>query len=97
MNTASIEDSTELDEILMNTDLDRISYSPMEEQHDESEELLGVVTGPANDTNASTSDMALRDGAYRELRTGLDSRPGSSPSFPQLGDHSVVTARYMHV
>ena len=48
-----------------------------------SEELLGVVSAPANDPQ-STSGMTPRDGACEELRSGVDSCQGSLPSLLDL-------------
>ena len=49
--TSEIKDNHEFNDILSNTNFDEldITYSPMNEQHDVSEELLGVVSAPAND------------------------------------------------
>ena len=82
---AGIKDLAKLDEILPQTNLDDLSYLPMEEQHDEAEELLGVTTGPANDANLlSTSETALCDGACGDTRLGLDSRQGSFPYSSEI-------------
>ena len=71
----------EFDQLIQNTDpakLD-VAYSPMEGQ-DMSEELLGVVSAPANDTQR-TLRMAPRDGACEGLSSGVDSCQGSPPSL----------------
>ena len=86
VSMARINDSTELDEILKDADLgdiDDISYAPMEKQHDGSEELLGVTTGPVKNTG-NTSEMALCDGGCEELRAGLDSCQGSYSSSSNI-------------
>ena len=49
-----------------------IVESRMNGRQDMSEELLGVVSAPSNDT-LSTSGMASCDGRYGELHLGMDS------------------------
>ena len=46
-----------------------------------SDELLGVVLAPADNTTTSTTGMAPRDGAVGELRGEGDSCQGSPPSL----------------
>ena len=78
MSTSEIEE--EFDHLLEKTDPVELDiYSPLAIQEISSEELLGVVSAPADDTS-STSGMAPRDGACGELRAGGDSCQGSPPS-----------------
>ena len=66
----------EFEQLLERTDPAELDmYSPIASQ-EMSEELLGVVSAPADDTS-STSGMAPRDGACGELCAGgdLNTRP----------------------
>ena len=79
---SQIEENKEFDEILQITDLDEfdVADSQIDEQQDTSEELLGVVSAPANDA-LSTSGMAPRDGRCGVLRSEDDSCQTSFPMY----------------
>ena len=68
----------EFDQLLERTDPAELDMcSPIASQ-EMSEELLGIVPAPADDTS-NTSGMAPRDGAFGELRAEGDSYQGSPP------------------
>ena len=62
-------------------------YSPIASQ-EMSEELLGIVPAPADNTS-STTGMAPHDGACGELRAEGDSCQGSLPSLMNMV-HTLV-------
>ena len=73
-STSEIEDNHKFTEILSITNFDEldITYSPMNEQHDVLEELLGVTSAPADDATGTTG-MVLHDGRYGDTCVGLNS------------------------
>ena len=83
---SEIDESPEFEEILANVNFDAIdiSYSPMESQNDEAEELLGVAPAPQKDAS-STDGLATREGVCGCTRAGPDPRQGSSPFPPPCG------------
>ena len=70
---SEIEHNHKLDEILSNTNFDKLNnmYSPMNEQHDVSEELLGV-TSVSSDDATGTMEIARRGGRCGNTCVGLD-------------------------
>ena len=72
--TSEIEDSHEFNEILSATSIDElnITYSPMNEQHDLLEELLGVSLARADGASGSTG-MAPCGVRCGDTRVGVDS------------------------
>ena len=79
-----IEDNTELDRIVQTTKFNvfQLVDSPLKQPMMSSQELLGGVLAPANDT-AYTSGLAPRNGSNGELRTGVDPCQGLL-SFPNI-------------
>ena len=80
---SEIEDNNEFDVILGSTNLDELDLtsSMMNKQQDLSEELLGVISAPADDA-IGTSGVAPQEGMCGELCIGLDSCQRSAPSLP---------------
>ena len=73
-STSEIEDNHKFDEILTNTNFNvfDITYSPMNDQHNESVELSGTASAPADDATGMMG-MAPRDGRCGNMHVGLDS------------------------
>ena len=71
---------TNLDKLLEKVHLGKLDIVDLhtDEQQDVSEELLGVLSTPADDTS-STSWKAPHDGRCRELHLWMDSCQGPSP------------------
>ena len=79
---SEIEDiaDSKFDELLQQVQLGKHDVVDLriDERQDMSEELLGVVSAPADDT-LSTSGMASRDERCRELHSWMDSCHGPTP------------------
>ena len=81
----------EFDQLLERTDPAELNmYSPIASQEMSLEELLGVVSAPADDTSG-TSGMAPCDGACGKLRVGGDSCQGFPPSLMIMQGYAHTT------
>ena len=90
-----IVDDTELNRILKTTKFDKLESvdSPLKQPDVLSQELLGVISTPANDT-ACTSGLAPRKASNEELCTAVDPYQGSSLSFSNVVYIMYILCRY---
>ena len=101
---SEIEINHAIDKILGNTNFDEldITYLPMNEQHEVSEELLGFTLAPADDATGTrrmaphddataTMRTAPRDGRCGDMYVGLDSYQGSSLSPPHFATPGICS------